>query len=120
MSTPKRNTSSAFTLIELLVVISIISLLISILLPALGRARKAARNVVCQTTMKQLGVWSFTYATDNKGILPTHGDTGWSSTWGHFTQDKWEKKMADGVASAAARSGEETRRCPYCYYLCWV
>jgi prepilin-type N-terminal cleavage/methylation domain-containing protein/prepilin-type processing-associated H-X9-DG protein len=111
MSTPTHTARRGFTLIELLVVISIISLLISILLPALGRARKAARNVVCQTTMKQLGVWSFTYAADNKGILPTHGDTGWSSAWGHFTQNKWDQKMAS-FGMYKGDVDHEPMRCP--------
>ncbi len=55
---------NAFTLIELLVVISIISLLISILLPALASARKSARNVVCLTSLRQLGVLNTSYLAD--------------------------------------------------------
>ena len=66
----KERFLTAFTLIELLVVISIIALLIAILLPALQRARKQARAVVCQANLKQWAATMALYTEDNEGHLP--------------------------------------------------
>ncbi len=57
--------SKGFTLIELLVVIAIIALLIGILLPAIGKARDTAKNVLSQTRMRQLTQGAANYAADN-------------------------------------------------------
>ncbi len=70
---PRRATPmprSAFTLIELLVVIAIVALLVSVLLPALGGARWAAKGAACLSRSQQLGVGLAQYLTDFHDALP--------------------------------------------------
>lgn len=63
----------AFTLIELLVVISIISLLVAILLPALSRSRQIGRATVCLSNLRSMCESVQMYADSNEGRLPTGG-----------------------------------------------
>ena len=60
----------AFTLIELLVVISIIALLIAILLPALGAARRTAQDATCLSNQRQNAIALYSFATDRDGVMP--------------------------------------------------
>jgi prepilin-type N-terminal cleavage/methylation domain-containing protein/prepilin-type processing-associated H-X9-DG protein len=78
-----------FTLIELLVTISIMATLMSMLFPALNRAREQAQRVVCQSNMRQLTMAWYMYANDNSGKLCS-ADTIWND------EDEYNHWVADG------------------------
>lgn len=99
----------AFTLVELLVVVGVIGILIALLLPALNRARMAARMTACASNLRQIAQWGLMYANDNMGVLPTHSD-GISSAgppvvyvlpneWNELSLTFWHNKAGKASAS---------------------
>ncbi len=103
----KKN--KGFTLIELLVVIAIIALLIGILLPAIGKARDTAKNVLSQTRMRQLGQGASNYSADNKDRI-------FSYTWKggpgvqYILPDGTPKSAPDDTAAAELQNTEILQR----------
>ena len=103
---PRRG-SKAFTLVELLVVIGIIALLISILLPALGRARGQANSLKCLSNLRSIGQLINVYASTHKGVLPLgkwdgNGDPNKQTDWSYLLQAVVVKN-SDGTSSTANR-----------------
>jgi prepilin-type processing-associated H-X9-DG protein/prepilin-type N-terminal cleavage/methylation domain-containing protein len=105
--------NNKFTLIELLIVIAIISILASMLLPALKKAKSTATRIACGNTEKNVMQASFMYANDYYGYLPTCSEDGgvWRVNWvrqiapywgGNYDMSDYPKIMENKVISCPA------------------
>jgi prepilin-type processing-associated H-X9-DG protein/prepilin-type N-terminal cleavage/methylation domain-containing protein len=97
LNSRRPSLTSAFTLLELLVVIGIIALLISILLPALGRAREAANQTKCLSNLRNLGSAFMAYVNDNKGTFPASAVAGSTLTYDFIY---WDQARFPQIATA--------------------
>ena len=90
----RKNKKNGFTLIELLVVVAIIAILAAMLLPALSQARERARQAICISNLKQLGLALFMYADDYDGWIMPPQSAG--------TEGEWTRKLCGSSGGRGA------------------
>lgn len=93
------STPRAFTLIELLVVVSIVSLLLALLLPALAHARRAAMSLKARSNLRQLQVGHLNYASDHDEQLIPGFRSAAPPWWSGITYDKDGNPIHDPIAA---------------------
>src|SRR5581483_10160566 len=91
----RQRRRSGFTLVELLVVIGIIALLIAVLLPVLGKARRAAETTYCLANLRTIGQGMMMYTAENNGWLP---GSGWTSGAEFFNFRTSPPTVASGLS----------------------
>jgi prepilin-type N-terminal cleavage/methylation domain-containing protein len=97
--------SKRFTLIELLVVVAIIGILVSLLLPALGKAREKTRIAVCKSNQRQIAFALIIYTDDNDSYYPINQANGWS--WDDQLSNYDGRNLSDDQKNLDGLSGDK-------------
>lgn len=110
-----KSKSTAFTMVEMLVVIAVIGILVSMLLPAIGRAKQKARNVRCISNLRQLHLAFNGYANDHADQLPplNSGGTFKNPIKPHDPTNWWYRILSENgayITSVTNKNG--VWRCP--------
>ncbi len=116
MSPMKRRDIRAFTLIEVVVVLATILLLTALLMPALGRARSEAREIVCRSNLHQLVLANSAYATESGGFYVAAASDLWASAglcrW-HGVRSSLNEPFDPHAGPLAGYLGEgQVKECP--------
>lgn len=85
----RRSASAGFTLLELLVVMSVISLLMALLLPALHRAREQSREIKCRSNLRQIAFAVAGYSGDWFDVIPREGIAPWHDRLSGYEYVPW-------------------------------
>jgi len=104
------NKRKGFTLIELLVVISIIALLVGILLPALGAARRSAQSMQCLSNLRQIGLGVWAYSFDNQDLFPPSFSG--TSDWGVLINAYLAQSGKDTYLKQGNKNNTAALTCP--------
>jgi prepilin-type N-terminal cleavage/methylation domain-containing protein/prepilin-type processing-associated H-X9-DG protein len=109
---------TAFTLVELLVVISIISLLMGILMPVLGRTRQQGQSAVCLSNLRQMVITAMMYAGRNNDYFPMayitekKGSLHKSIAWDFTNVDDSGKKYVEPGLLWQGEMAKKIQQCP--------
>lgn len=106
------NGKRGFTLVELLVVIAIIALLLSILMPSLGRVRKQGQKVVCGSNMRQMGTALGVYTSSYKDAMPPLYERHWGDALVAGLAGNGQGRVWAGVMKDETKLGMEIFKCP--------